>query len=316
MSKTTARRTRLMSVFALAVALATAGCSTPHGDALLAEIDPAASSAVAASTEILLTTGHPVTVIGRGERVELCLGGVLDMLPPGCMGGVEMVGWDWDAVAGQYEESGEVRWGDFIVTGTYDSDVETFASTTLISGSGYGLEIDPIGPIFETRCEPPEGGWRILDETKATYETLHATTAAAATLDGYATTWLDHSLVPPVPEGTEVLDEMQHYALTAGHNILNVAVRGDAEPAEAILRQTWGGALCVFTVDYTEAELNAVLQELVATYSFLTAGPDGRSGTVWLSVVYDAGGELQREVDEKYGAGLVRVSSVLQPVVP
>jgi hypothetical protein len=52
----------------------------------------------------------------------LCLGVVLDSLPPQC-GGIPIVGWDWDAVSGE-ESAGGTTWGSFEVTGYYDG--ETF----------------------------------------------------------------------------------------------------------------------------------------------------------------------------------------------
>ncbi len=59
-----------------------------------------------------------MTVLQGIERdsAELC-GAVAESYPPQC-GGLPVTGWDWDAV--EHEEAEGVRWGSFIVTGTFD----------------------------------------------------------------------------------------------------------------------------------------------------------------------------------------------------
>jgi hypothetical protein len=59
-----------------------------------------------------------LTVLQGIERdaAELC-GAVAESYPPQC-GGLPVTGWDWDAV--DHEEAEGVRWGSYIVTGTFD----------------------------------------------------------------------------------------------------------------------------------------------------------------------------------------------------
>ncbi|MDA1360382.1 hypothetical protein O1R50_12160 [Glycomyces luteolus] len=59
-----------------------------------------------------------LTVLQGVERdaAELC-GAVAESYPPQC-GGLPVSGWDWDAVA--HEEAEGVRWGSYVVTGTFD----------------------------------------------------------------------------------------------------------------------------------------------------------------------------------------------------
>ncbi|MEU6857418.1 hypothetical protein AB0B28_00875 [Glycomyces sp. NPDC046736] len=59
-----------------------------------------------------------VTVLQDQERdaAELC-GAVAESYPPQC-GGLPVSGWDWDAV--DHEEASGVRWGMYVVTGTFD----------------------------------------------------------------------------------------------------------------------------------------------------------------------------------------------------
>jgi hypothetical protein len=59
-----------------------------------------------------------LTVLQGVERdaAELC-GAVAESYPPQC-GGLPVTGWDWDTV--EHEEAQGVRWGSYIVTGTFD----------------------------------------------------------------------------------------------------------------------------------------------------------------------------------------------------
>ena len=91
-----------------------------------------------------------------------------------------------------------------------------------------------------------------------------------------------------------------------GNGTINVAVTEDPEGAEAELRKTWGGLLCVTTVEKTDADLNAVNQELQAALGdqLLTSGstsPDSLDA----QVVYDDG-SIQDWADATWGDGLVR----------
>ena len=94
---------------------------------------------------------------------------------------------------------------------------------------------------------------------------MDATLTAASALPTYAAAWLS--------DGT-----------------ISVAVTGDAEAAEAQLRTTWGGPLCVTTVERTDADLNTINQELQAALGdrLLTSGstaPDSLDA----QVVFDDG---------------------------
>lgn len=55
----------------------------------------------------------------KDDLVELCLGPIAESYPPQC-GGPAITNWDWDAVDGMFEQQGDVRWGTFAVTGTWD----------------------------------------------------------------------------------------------------------------------------------------------------------------------------------------------------
>jgi hypothetical protein len=61
-----------------------------------------------------------VMVMGTGVP-EACLGPVAESWPPQCSG-PELVGWDWADHRGMFERQGEIRWGQFALTGTWDGE--------------------------------------------------------------------------------------------------------------------------------------------------------------------------------------------------
>ena len=67
-------------------------------------------------------------------RPELCLGAVAESYPPQC-GGPPIAGWDWKDHDGVFDREGDVRWGLFAVTGTFDGT--TFTATDAIPGALY-----------------------------------------------------------------------------------------------------------------------------------------------------------------------------------
>ncbi|NPD03707.1 hypothetical protein HN031_03295 [Nocardioides sp. zg-1308] len=225
-------------------------------------------------------TNGLVTVLDAGEGPQMCLGAVAASYPPQC-GGPAVEGFEWGEVG--FEEASGVRWGSYALTGTFDGTA--FTASDAVPAALYDAMAEPEEQPLGAACETPG----TTDTAKATPEDLDATLAAAAALPGYATAWLSGSTI-------------------------NVAVTEDAASAEAALRETWGGPLCVTTVEKTDADLNEVNQELQAALGeqLLTSGsfaPDSLDA----QVVFDDG-SIQEWADTTYGAGLVRVSSALTPV--
>jgi hypothetical protein len=68
------------------------------------------------------------------DLVELCLGPVAESYPPQC-GGPAITNWDWDSLEGMFEQQGDVRWGTFAVTGTWDGTA--FTVSDAIPGALY-----------------------------------------------------------------------------------------------------------------------------------------------------------------------------------
>ncbi|MDO9495487.1 MAG: hypothetical protein Q7J48_07280 [Nocardioides sp.] len=98
------------------------------------------------------------TVMDTGA-VELCLGPVAESYPPQC-GGPAITNWRWSDHAGMFEQQGEVRWGTFAVTGTWDGT--SFTLVEAIPGALYD-------PMFEEPAPLPEPA---EDYTPAELETI------------------------------------------------------------------------------------------------------------------------------------------------
>lgn len=103
--------------------LALSACTAGPGDS------PAPTSTSAAAGETLsavqpgLPDGRVIatgTVLDDGGDVQLCLGAVALSAPPRCSG-IPLDGWTWDGVDGS-ETSGDITWGTYAVSGTYDGD--------------------------------------------------------------------------------------------------------------------------------------------------------------------------------------------------
>ena len=273
-------------IAALALTVPLAACSTEEE---MKAVDPSGSGDAAAATSGEAPTPVPdgevrtdglVTVLDDGDGPEMCLGAIAESYPPQC-GGPALADFDFGDVGA--EQAAGVTWGSYAFTGTFDGS--TFTVTDAIPAALYDVMAEPEAGGLEPACETPATS----DTTKATPQDMDATLAAASALPTYATAWLSGGTI-------------------------NVAVTEDAAGAEAELRRTWGGMLCVTTVERTEADLNQVNQELQAALgeALLTSGsyaPDSLDA----QVVFDDG-SIQAWADEAYGEGLVKVTSALQPV--
>jgi len=243
----------------------------------------------------------------KGEGPQLCLGGVAGSLPPQC-GGPVIDNWDW-ATAPKSETAAGVRWGEYLVVGTYDAAASTFhltkPATTREEYDG-PLPTAPPDAMFTTPCPVPEGGWRVVDPAKATRAAQDAALEAAAKLPTYAAAWLDQSINPADPEKQpEAMNDPVKL-------ILNVKVTTDAAGAEKQLREIWGGMLCVSEGGHPEAELRKIQEELSGKHGMLFSAVDGQTSTVEFGVIWDDG-SLQKAMDAAYGLGVVHVTSALQP---
>lgn len=269
-------------------AVALSACST---EAEMRGIDPSASPSSGQTVsgdparpsqplpEGPVSTKGPAMVLDEGSGAELCLGPVAMSLPPQC-NGIPLEDWEWGKTGSQ--KAGGVTWGSYAVTGTFDGT--TFTVTDAIPAALYDAaspppdsEPDPLA----SACESPTS----TDPSRSGPEDLDATLTAAAELPGYASTWLDRKTV-------------------------NVAVTKDPSTAEKTLRKTWGGPLCVVEATYSDAELNKVNGELQAALPSLSSSGSSAVDRIDAEVLYDDG-SLQAWADQRYGPGVVEISSAL-----
>lgn len=118
-----------LAVLVLLPVLTLAACG---GDGSDVAVDPAPSASstqppAAPTAPGLVSTRGLVTVMDTGpsgEGPELCLGPVAESYPPQCSG-PSITNWDWSEHRGIFEKVGDVRWGQFAVTGTWDGSAFT-----------------------------------------------------------------------------------------------------------------------------------------------------------------------------------------------
>ena len=139
--------------WAVVALLVLAACGTDDGTRAADPAgDPTASAAATGmptaipAAQAPVTTRQPATVMDTGSP-ELCLGPVAESYPPQCRG-IPLVGWSWRDHAGAFERSGDVRWGLFAVTGSFDG-------TTLSVRDAVPAALHDPGPLpaEPTRCE-------------------------------------------------------------------------------------------------------------------------------------------------------------------
>lgn len=302
---------KLLPLVAL-LALAACGSETPDrtaaGDPTSSSGAPNPMPTAIPAAEGKVTTEGPVTVLDDGKGAMACLGGVLQSLPPQC-GGPRLVGWDWTAHRGDFESRGGTRWGDFVVTGTFDGRSITVTEVVPAAEWEPGPAAEEDDP-FATPCPEPEGGWVPLDPATTTERAQQQAIRVAHGLPGFGELWVDQSINPVAdqePDGIEWELAMNDPRYT----ILNVAVTGDLAQAEAAIRQVWGGPLCVSEAALGHAELRRIGRDLGDLPGVLTYG--GASYPLEATVTFDDGA-LQAWADQQYGEGTAVISSALVPV--
>ncbi|MGV9774112.1 hypothetical protein [Streptosporangium sp. NPDC003464] len=271
------------------------------------------SAATAPSTPSAAPTRYQAdgTVLANAEHGPQLCAAVATSLPPQC-GGPDIVGWDWNAV--EHSARNGVRWGEYHVVGTWDG-----GRLTLTEPPRPARRHDVPGdkPDFSTPCPKPAGGWRPVDPAKATQEAMAAAIARAEQLPGYAGSWLDQGYLEEI-DGFDPDDprSVERHANDAGRLVLNLRFTGDPAVHEPAIREVWGGALCLSRAQRTTAELRALQERAQEEIKGATSvWADGRAGYVKVGV-WVVTPELQREVDAKYGKGLVVLEGFLRPVGP
>lgn len=171
----------------LALALALTACSGHDGPATASDPDaqggpgdaPLPPAAVPAAPGSVRSTGLP-TVIDTGASARLCLGAIAESYPPQC-DGPTISNWDWADQQGYFEQQGDVRWGTFAVTGTWDGT--SFTVTDAITGALY----DPMMPEPVVLPEPSVGysGSELEDISRALGKDLPGYQGSFADQEGH-----------------------------------------------------------------------------------------------------------------------------------
>jgi len=239
------------------------------------------------------------TVLQADGPPRLCLGSVLDSLPPQC-GDVPIVGWDWDDVEGEQRLNG-VIWGDYHVVGTYDG-----AAFTVLDVSARETPPPEPGDPFASPCPTPVGGWVAVDPEQASEQDRTEAMRLAQGEPDFAGIWIDYL--------ADSLNEED-----PGPYVLNVAFTGDIDRHEAELRAVWGGPLCVVQFERTYRELLSIQEELsngaagAMGLQLLWSDTSVLTNQVEIGVVL-SGAEEQAALEATYGMGTVHVLSALRPV--
>jgi hypothetical protein len=291
---------RTSALATLPLALLLAACGAGEGGA-------GGTSAAPSAGEPRLYEADALVLDDGVRGPMLCLGAVAESYPPQC-GDVPLAGWDWAAVEGEESASGTI-WGEYHVVGAYDG--ETFTLTE----AGPVEEEPPSGDAeLETPCPEPEGGWAVVDPSRVSEEDFAAAAGAAEREPDSVAVWVDYAGDP----SPEELDQ-QEGGLPL--QILNAAFAGDRERHEQELRALWGGPLCVSVREgATAGELERIRAEAEAAVTeelglrFLWSSASQYEGVVEIGVVADPGGAGRAALDERFGAGLVRLVPALRPV--
>ncbi len=304
---------------ALAGALLLAGCakgnvpptapSAPPGTA----VSPASGAPVPGTSEdrALVDAGYhgryraSATVLeAPGKGPQLCLGVVTASLPPLC-GGPTVIGWSWEAAP--HATANGVRWGSYVVTGRYDGTSFTLTEPALLPSTDVARP--PLdNHRFDSPCHQPPGSWVPTDPAKATDAAFAAATELAQKQESFGALWIDQKILP----GTATAGQ------PAGANdptrfVLNISTTKDVAAMERTVRTVWGGSLCVSHAVRTAAELQRVMEALKERPGMLSGRPDGLAGYVRLDVV-QATTQQQRQLDQRFGTGVVKLSGALKPI--
>jgi hypothetical protein len=227
-----------------------------------------------------------------GKKPMLCIGVVLDSLPPQC-GGPEIVNWSWLAVGDEQSANG-TTWGEYHVVGTYDG--ERF---TLTDAPG------PLAPAgtpstgaFAGPCRTPPGGWTRPVPSRAGGDDQTKAIEHARRQPDFAGVWIDSN-------GT-------------GPTVLNVKFTGDLERHETEIEQIWGGALCVSKAQRTLNELRSIERDVTSRIrefdlTILSSSVDEVGNVVALGVIVEHD-DTQDRLDQRYGKGVIRIEASLKPV--
>lgn len=225
---------------------------------------------------------------------------VADSLPPQCSG-PDIVGWDWSVA--KHEEASGTRWGAYVLVGTFDGTEFTLTEPATVDDGSAARPLPP--DMFDTPCPEPPDGWQPVDPPRASEEALQRAVQIAQGAEGYGGLWVDQRL-----DDSELTEAN---ANDPQRLVLNVSTTGDTDEVQSAIREVWGGSLCVSRAVRDQATLLDVQQQLVGEPGVLGSGPNIRTGQLDVQV-FVATEERQRDYDQRFGAGTIRLHGVLIPI--
>lgn len=264
-----------------------AGCAEAAGSAPAPE--PVEAERYAVSTTVLESPDH---------GPQLCLGGVEQSLPPQC-GGPDVVGFQWADADGEESANG-TTWGEYGLVGTWDGDRFTLTEPPGDPDSVPRPDRWP-DPDFSTPCDPPEGGWALVDERLMSTEARSAATTYADQQPNLGAVWVDQDAAWNGARPDDV---------DAG--VLTFSFTGDLHRHEAQLRQRYGGPICVVAAAHSAAKLQALQAAVHDALPgvALTISADGMRGVVEV-VVPVVDDEIVQRIAAIDPEGLVRAYAML-----
>jgi hypothetical protein len=248
------------------------GCmSQEETDTVAYELHDITVTSRGVSADELSVAADPIrtvaTVLSSGSsRPMLCWGAVKESLPPQC-GGSRITNWDWTAV--DHETQADHRWGQYVVTGTYNADGSEFTLTEparVASAQDWAALNTTTQVDWSTLCPEPADGWH----------PSAVTTSPAPTS------------LPPDPQQIAGIEEVPGYGGSWYDRTLdveNVRIVGDesahAAAAEAIAG-LYADAVCIVDTTYTDSELQAIQHQIDERYSGLGPGPSSFITATWV----------------------------------
>lgn len=215
----------------------------------------------------------------------------------------DVVGLDWDALL---PDASSLRQTYLLLTGTFDDEQFVLTEQPALGSPPPAPIIDALD--FSSACDPPPGGWAVLDPARTNHDALRAAISHAADQAQFGGHWIDRDSMTGGDRAYSMPND------DPGEMVLNIRFTGDHDRHETQIREIWGGALCVADAGYTRAEMEDIERQVVAEVegAGMSAVHDAH-GKVLVSVGVVPQG-LQAELDERFGEGVVLVTGSFRPV--
>jgi hypothetical protein len=238
----------------------------------------------------------------RTHGPELCIDVVARAVTPDSSdcAGPRITNWDWTKAPAPQRANGTTS-GLYHLVGTYDGRVFTLTEPPVV-----GHEPRPTVENEPAPCPTPAGGWHATDTTHIGLGDFQALQAAAQGAPDFAGIWMSST------SASAPVNDFQHSQVTV------VAYTGNVALHRTELAALWGGPTCLVQRPHSYAELQATSTRLLDEQKQLglqiqSVGPDEVDNAVRVEVIA-ATDATQRAIDRRFGAGLVKVSSLMKPI--